>query len=865
MKQALTIFRRELKAYFTGPVGYIFIFVFLLFVNFFSLYVMRGKSFFEMPIAGMREYFHIFAGIAAFLVAAITMRAWSEERRENTFEMLLTLPMKPYALVLGKFMACFSFYLITLALTLTVPMMMVAFSPSGNEALSETGFWGLLDIGPVVSGYAGAVLLGALFISFGMFISSLCKDQIVAFVLTAPALFFAFMLGIPRTQETMSKFLDRFGENLGEDIGAFVGIFSHFDTMASGLVRGADILFFLVWIAIFIILNIIGNERRGRTNANVMFALSIVMMLVIGAVSNRLFMKSDFGRLDVTEDHRYTVDEITSKILSRLDDTVSVKYIVSPSNKLPPELHQLETSVRDKLESLKMVSGGKFIYTVIHQEAIAELTGEEEKKKDDPESSIKERLLKKIKPFPIEVNEGDSVTAKLIYSGIEISYKTKESEVIPQVLSGEVSRLEYDIIKYIDKMTREKKPVVALVAPIKEIDPQQAQIFMQLGRPVPPPDDEYEYLAPYIKQDNFDVKRVKLTKDDPLPAEFDVLVVVDPEELNDRQLWEINRALVNGKPVFMAVQEQTFNYAMQGNSYGIQRKEITTNVNRILEPDGVTVGKDVLMDADSTNLVQYTQTPFGWMPQPFPDWFHMHSVIKGDSLNFKHDVLQGIPQLRYVWGSTLSINDEKIKQNKLALTSIINSGPNCWTAKLGAGVEKMSDIEAPEDKSKLKRFPLGIILEGQFKDAFAGKSIPEWPAEPASPGRPPKPPVNTPTDITPAPGKLILIANARIFNRNTLLEPVSLKNSQWTYAEGVFFLVNCVNYLNPNEDLRDINKLKHKSYRATVVMDISDKNVDFWWAMQFVIPQLVIIVAGIGMVLYRKRRREAYAESLGAE
>jgi ABC-2 type transport system permease protein len=177
MQNLWTIFRRELAAYYTSAIGYIFLIVFL------SLSVgLFMTPFFTFLSADMRAFFSTVPILMCIFLPAVTMRLWAEERKQNTWEMLLTFPMQPHELVLGKFAASFTFFLSALAGTLTIPLMLAIL--------------GTPDPGPIFGAYCGALLLGAFFLSFGLFISALCRDQIVAFVVTLLGCFGVFLLGM---------------------------------------------------------------------------------------------------------------------------------------------------------------------------------------------------------------------------------------------------------------------------------------------------------------------------------------------------------------------------------------------------------------------------------------------------------------------------------------------------------------------------------------------------------------------------------------------------------------------------------------------------------------------------------------------
>ena len=168
------VFSRELSAYFDSPIAYIYAAVFLVlscttFMN----------SFFLDAVVDMSAYFEVLPFLLIPFIPAITMRAWAEEHAQHTFEMLMTLPLHPAQIVVGKYAAALAFYSTVLLGSLPIVIMLV--------------FLGQPDLGMIAASYLGAVLLGAFFLSFGLFASGLTRDQIVAFVL-ATLIGFAFVL-----------------------------------------------------------------------------------------------------------------------------------------------------------------------------------------------------------------------------------------------------------------------------------------------------------------------------------------------------------------------------------------------------------------------------------------------------------------------------------------------------------------------------------------------------------------------------------------------------------------------------------------------------------------------------------------------
>ena len=169
------IFKREFVSYFNSPIAYIFVAIFLIVTNwlFFQRFFLVGQI-------NMRDWFALLPWVFLLLAPALTMRSWAEEKKSGTIEFLLTLPIRDIEVVLAKFFSSLAFLALTLLLSLSVPITLA--------------FLGDLDGGVIFAGYVGALLLGAMYISIGLFISSLTSNQIVAFLLSLAALFVFFIM-----------------------------------------------------------------------------------------------------------------------------------------------------------------------------------------------------------------------------------------------------------------------------------------------------------------------------------------------------------------------------------------------------------------------------------------------------------------------------------------------------------------------------------------------------------------------------------------------------------------------------------------------------------------------------------------------
>lgn len=230
------LFKKELMGYFNSPIAYIFIGVFLIVGNWLFF-----KNFFLIGETSMRGYFELLPWIFLFISPSITMRLWAEEKKTGTIEFLLTLPVTDWQVVFAKFFGALVFLFVTLLLTFTLPLTLMSL---GN-----------VDWGPVIGGYIGALFLGGAYLALGLFISSLTKNQIIAFILGLVACFAAFIIGADFVIIGAPQFL--------APLMKFLGLGSHFYNIAKGVIDSKDIIYYLSFIFIFLWLNARVIENRG--------------------------------------------------------------------------------------------------------------------------------------------------------------------------------------------------------------------------------------------------------------------------------------------------------------------------------------------------------------------------------------------------------------------------------------------------------------------------------------------------------------------------------------------------------------------------------------------------------------------------
>lgn len=827
MRNALCIMRRDLGAYFNSPIGYIFIMVFVTISV--GLYM---TSFFMFPVADMRPYFDNLPLLLCVFVPAVTMRIWAEERKENTWEMLLTFPMQAWELTIGKFLAAAVFFALTLFATITVPAMLFSL---GNP-----------DAGAILGGYFGTYMLGLLFLALGIFYSGFFKDQIVAFVITLLTCFAFFLLGT----EFIASYIDGRVAGLGTLLSDVLGLFNHFTPFSKGVVDLADVLFFGVWTALFLSLNVMYIDGRNRPGARMIFLGALALSLAIGLVFNWMMAGTSVSRFDLTQDKIYTVSKASGELLGDLDVPAQVNVYITPREDMPTGMKELERDITDKLEEMRIAANGKLEYNTVYLAAPNLIKESEEVKKSgeekaDEDKAIETRMLDKgIEPFNVQAMSQDEMTAKLIYSSIGVAYKDKKEEIIPQVMPQSLDELEYRIISTVYKLTLDKKPIVALVAPKEavKIDPQLKRLLMQNGQPIPESDDPFVYLEQILSFEKYDVRRVELTKESPLPEEYDTLAVINPRDLNDRQRWEISRALQSGKPVIMAVQTYEWEYRVtpQGNTVS-QRKE-DPGVNPLLENYGLKVSEDILMDGNKVPM----SVQSGMLSKSQEYNLPIQILVSNGTMNQDTALTNRLSSIFYLWGTGLDLDREKLKSAGLDANVLMSSSDQAWTVP--AGSELTNSMFQPTGSGEA--YPLMVQVTGQFPDAFAGKERPAWPKPEQQPGQPPVPDEDEPepaaTPVEAKPGQLILLGCAEMFRKNFL---------QGGAGGNLDLFLNSVDAVSLDPALVKVRAQKPTDRTITAP---SEGMKTLWRLANYGLANLLIAGIGIGYTLTRRAARNAY-------
>lgn len=235
MNRIITLAKKELNSYFNSPLGYIVASVFLVASGWIFM-----QGFFVMGQASMRYFFSLMPIILIFILPAVTMSSWAQEKQSGTAEVLLTLPVGGREAVLGKFLSAFIFLAVMLIFTFPVPIMLLNL--------------GMPDQGIILAGYLGTLFLGAAYIAIGLWLSSVTKNQITAFLLALVVIFAFYMAGSSYLLDTMPNAIAAAGKD--------ISLATHFNSILRGVLSIKDLVYYISVVVFFLFLNVQAVTQR---------------------------------------------------------------------------------------------------------------------------------------------------------------------------------------------------------------------------------------------------------------------------------------------------------------------------------------------------------------------------------------------------------------------------------------------------------------------------------------------------------------------------------------------------------------------------------------------------------------------------
>ena len=427
-RQIRALARKELAAYLRSAIALIFVGTFLV-ATLFSFF--WAETFFARNIADVRPLFRWMPILTIFLVAALTMRQWSEEQRSGTLEILLTLPVRRANLVLAKFVAVIALLGVALALTLALPI--------------TVSILGDLDWGPVVGGYLATLLMASAYAAIGLFVSSRTDNQIVSLIVTALICGAFYLAGSPG----LTGFV---GDTPAEILRA-IGTGSRFESIERGVIDLRDLIYYLSLTALFLVLNVVSldSKRWSRGARTATYRRSAILsVLLVGAnvlALNAWLFPVRGLRADLTAQKEYSLSETTRDLIRDLPEPLLMRGYFS--EKTHPLLAPLVPTIRDMLREYEIASGGQIEAEIVDP-------------RDDEELEVEANQVYGIRPMPFRIAGRYEDTIINSYFDILIRYGDQSVVLgfqdlieIEPLASGQIDvrlrNLEYDLTRSIKK------------------------------------------------------------------------------------------------------------------------------------------------------------------------------------------------------------------------------------------------------------------------------------------------------------------------------------------------------------------------------------------------------------------------------
>ncbi len=415
MRAIWTIARRELKALFDQPAGYILLIVFTA-VNAFLFF--RQADLYG--VASLRPMLDFLPWILLLLVPAVTMRALAEDVRSGTLEVVLAQPISQLELLLGKYLGQVLFLWLALAITLTIPL---------GLALGTAP-----QLGIMVAQYVGAALLILALAGIGVWASSVTRNQVTAFILAVTVTFVLILVGL-------DPLIVGLPAQLGA-IAASLGVLSHFSSIARGVIDLRDAVYFVSLAVLFLVLGyfaLLSRKVTPQGEALKRLRLGTALLAVAVIVVNLLRIG---GRIDLTPGNSFTLSPATRQLLGTLPDLVTVRLFASAA--LPPEVSFLKRDVDDLLSDYRAAGHGK-VKLIIADPAT-------------DSAALREARSLGIPPVQFNVLGQSELQVKEGYLGIAVRYGDGV-KTIPFV--QQTNDLEYRLTSDIRELTHPEKAVIA--------------------------------------------------------------------------------------------------------------------------------------------------------------------------------------------------------------------------------------------------------------------------------------------------------------------------------------------------------------------------------------------------------------------
>lgn len=789
--------------FFGSLVGYLAIVIFLLVSGLF-LWVFPGiYNIPESGYASLEPFFNLAPWLYLFLIPAITMKLFSEERRTGTIELLLTRPLSDFQIVFAKFLAAF-----TLAVFTLVPTLIYFYSvwQLGNPV-------GSIDTGSTWGAYFGLFFLTAIYVSIGLFASSTTDNQIVAFIL-AMALSFVFFAGFEFIGEAgVPYFLEK--------IFTWLSISEHFSSVSRGVIDIGDTLYFLGVTLVFLVLTMI-SIRKVRISGQKLGRIAMVAGLFL--VLTFVFSESLRIRLDLTSDKRYTMTRAAREVAKTIQKPVTVELFLA--GELQPGFRKLQQEITGKIRDLDRYSNSPV--RVIVKDPYEETSA------SNRNQYFEELAGKGVLPTDVRQRTEQGTITRLIFPGAIIHMDGKAEAVnflkhnpgfsAEVNLNHSVESIEFELVSALKRLSATHKPNLAFLQGHDELNPYEVRDLAETASTI------------------FNVSFI-VTEELESIERPDILVIADPElPFSEKDKFIIDQAFMSGSRLIWLI--DPVQVSLDSLSMGMTTLAFPRdlNINDLLFNYGARVNTDLLQDvvcqqilvntAPSTNRPEFT-------PQP---WYYSPLLTPSDH----HPVSRHLNLLQSEFVSSL---DTVAGAGNIIKTIILSTSPYARMVRTPAEVS-LSIIDSPPARElfNIPHIPVGVLFEGTFFSAFRNRMLNNLGIQNMK--------IRNETSF----GKMMVFADGSLIANKVRYqqgkEPENLplgydRVSQQTFGNKEYFL-NVLQYLSDDIGIMELRNRNLQLRLLDKVMLRESRNL--WVLINTILPILMVLI--FGGVYYSIRRRQ---------
>ena len=815
-----TLYKKELSSFFSSLIGYLTIAVFLILTGL-MLWVFRsGFNILDYGYAGIDGLFIIGPFLYLFLIPAITMRMFAEEKKNGTMELLLTKPLSEMTLIWAKFLAGCTLVLISLLPTLVCYFSVVTLGdPVGN-----------IDTGSVVGSYIGLLLLGAAFVSIGVFSSSLTNNQIVAFIIAAVLSAFAY-LGFESIYNM--GFLgesDLFVKSLGMN--------HHYSSISRGVIDTRDVLYFLSVMALFMMLTRMvlqsrkwhgwSKKKNLRRSHLLELGAGVLIIIFVNVIGKYLF-----ARIDLTQEKRYTLAKSTKEMLKEVDETVLFRVYLE--GEFPADFKRLQSETKEMLNQFRAYNKN------IEYEFVDPNNFEDQQERQ----VFYQKLAQKgIQPTQIQVENAGSVTTQVLIPAADVFYKGRETSIQllqnqkyvdeAQLLNNSIQNLEYVLGNAIRGLSKGMKPKVGFLQGHGELEGGniyeiQMALFDFYREENVRLDGKINSLVTRMQNPDSTFRFVK---------NFDVLVIPKPTQpFTDQDLFLLDQYVMYGGKILWMVDAMDADLDSLAEASQTMSTRLPLGLDEMFFNYGVRINSDLVMDIRCRPIPMRVGM-VGNKPQiKFVPWYYFPELVPIS----EHPIVRNLDLLKTDFVSSIDLIDNEVSKTVLLATSDFSRVKNAPV------IIDMNEARVEPERALFNRsqLPVAVLLEGEFKSMWRNRLAPSF------------------TEIEAmgykesGESKMIVVSDGdMIKNRFNAQEGATYPLGYDYYTQTMYankeFILNAINYLAGDEEML-ATRSRNIELRKLDVMKVKELRTRYQ-LINILIPVLAVALAGVIILVVRKRK-----------